>query len=115
MDVFHYFKILQMVPNRAKHHILWTLSETYWSILKSLASGTKIPFILSLLRNNIKLIEWFFNQEHTAVDHQSSILENISCGTKKILPKFEISKNDIVKFIRYLDPNEPYGHDEISK
>ena len=55
-----------------------------------------------------------FDQQCTTVDNQSSVPENTSFETEKRLSFFEICSDDIVKFIRLLDPNKAYGHDGIS-
>ena len=44
----------------------------------------------------------------------NQVPKNISFETDKTLSTFEICSNDIVKFIRSLDPSKGQGHDGIS-
>ena len=44
----------------------------------------------------------------------NQVPKNISFETDKTLSTFEICSNDIVKFIRSLDPSKAQGHDGIS-
>ena len=55
----------------------------------------------------------FFNQKCSTVNNSSSVPENISFETGKRLSTFEVSNDDIVKFIRSLDPNKANVHDGI--
>ena len=65
-----------------------TASNTYWFILKT-----------------------FVN--YPTVNPPSSVPEKISFETEKRLSTFEVCNDDIVKFIRSLDPNKAHGHQFI--
>ena len=100
-----------------------TAPKTYWEILKTFVSGTKIPLIAPLLVGNqlvtdflvkANLFNDFFSQQCTAVDNDSSIPPNITFATEQKLSTLELCTDDIVKIIKSLDPNKAHGHDEIS-
>ena len=44
----------------------------------------------------------------------NSIPPNITFATEQKLSTLEFSTDDIVKFIKSLNPNKAHGHDEIS-
>ena len=48
------------------------------------------------------------------IDKNSSIPANINFETEESFSTFEICSGDIVKIIRWLDPNKAHGRDEIS-
>ena len=85
-------------------------------------NGTKIQVIPPLLDNKLitdfkvkaNLFNDFLNQQWNAVDIPSSVPENISSETEKRLSTFEVCNNNIVKFIRLLDPDKAYSLDGIS-
>ena len=81
--------------------------NSYWSILKSLVNSKKIPLISSVLVKDqlvanflkkVDLFNEFFTQQCNAIENETT--ERIS--------SFDISKDEITKIIRCLDPNNAF-------
>ena len=95
--------------------------KTYWKILKTFVSGTKIPLIPPLLVSNqlvsdflekANLLSDYFNKQCRTIDNNSAIPANTSFVIKERLSTFEICPGDIVNIIRSLDPDKIHGHDK---
>ena len=100
-----------------------TSAKTYWSIVKTFANGRKVPVIHPLLINNEFISNFrtkanyfnrFFNQQHTAISSDSSILSSVNLATNETLTKINFDEWLISKLILALNPNKAHGHDGLS-
>ena len=100
-----------------------TSAKTYWSIVKTFANGRKVPVIHPLLINNEFISNFrtkanyfnrFFNQQHTAISSDSSILSPVNLATNETLTKINFDEWLISKLILALNPNKAHGHDGLS-
>ena len=98
-------------------------SKAYWSILKSLLIGKKIPFIPPLFENNEYITDFkknaelfysFFSNQCSLVTNNSQRPRTLSYKTNEMLSSVKITDDDILKIIAKLDPNKARGHDKIS-
>ena len=97
--------------------------KAYWSILKAFLINKKIPCIPPLFRNNkfisnfrdkAELFNNFSAQQYTLIDKSSEISLTLNTKTTKMLSSILVTRTDIVKIIKNLDPNKAHGHDIIS-
>ena len=95
--------------------------KAYWSILKAFLINKKIPCIPPLFRNNkfisnfmdkAELFNNFFAQQ--SINNSSEISSTLNTKTTKTLSSILVTRADIVKIIKNLDPNKAHGHDIIS-
>ena len=100
-----------------------TSPKAYCSLLKTVLNNKKLPCIPPLYHNN-KLISNFrvktelfnnnfFAKQCTLIDNASEIPVKLNIETTKILPSFPVTRADIAKIIKKLDPNKAHGHDMI--
>ena len=96
--------------------------KTYWSILKSFVNGKKIPLIPPILVKDqlvtnflekANLFNEFFTQQCNTIENDSTLPSDLVFETTERISSFDISKDDITKIIRSLDPNKDHGHDGI--
>ena len=97
--------------------------KTYWSILKSFVNGKKIPLIPpTLVKDQLvtnflekaNLFNEFFTQQCNTIENDSTLPNDLVFETTERISSFDISKDEIPKIIRSLDPNKAHGHDGIS-
>ena len=97
--------------------------KTYWSILKLFVNGKKIPLIPPILVKDqlvtnflekANLFNEFFTQQCNTIENDSTLPNDLVFETTERISSFDISKDEITKIIRSLDPNKAHGHDEIS-
>ena len=97
--------------------------KTYWSILKSFVNGKKIPLIPPILVKDqfvtnflekANLFNEFFTQQCNTIENDSTLPNDLVFETTERISSFDISKDEISKIIRSLDPNKAHGHDEVS-
>ena len=97
--------------------------KAYWLILKAFLISKKIPCIPPLFRNNkfisnfrdkAELFNNFFAQQCTVIDKSSEISSTLNTKTTKMLSSILVTRIDIVKIIKNLDPNKAHGHDVIN-
>ena len=83
-----------------------TITKTYWSILKSLYKGNRVPLIPPLLVNNkivsdftekANLFNDFFASQCTPISNSSILPSRNIFKTNKRLFALNIKKNDILK------------------
>ena len=100
-----------------------TSPKTYWSILKSLYSDNKIPIIPPVIHRNefvtsfkdkAELFNNFFAEQCTMLRNGSTIPSHVSLNTHALLNDIILNENDILQYIRSLDPNKSHGFDGIS-
>ena len=100
-----------------------TSSKTYWSILKSLLTGKKVPCIPPIFHDNkfitnfrekAELFNSFFANQCSLITNTSVLPTNCESLTDKSLSNISFTDNDIGKIIKSLDPNKAHGHDMMS-
>ena len=100
-----------------------TSSKTYWSILKSLLTGKKVPCIppifhkhkfITDFREKAELFNSFFANKCSLITNTSVLPINCESLTDKSLSSISFTDNDIGKIIKSLDPNKAHGHDMMS-
>ena len=97
--------------------------KTYWSILKSLVNGKKIPLITPILVKDqlvtnflekTNLFNKFFTQQCNTVENDTTLPNDLVFETTERISSFGNSNGGIANIIRSLDPNKAHGHDGIS-
>ena len=100
-----------------------TSSKTYWSILKSLLTGEKVPYIPPIFHDNkfitdfrekAELFNSFFGNQCSLITNTSVLPTNCESLTDKSLSNISFTDNDIGKIIKCFDPNKAQGHDMMS-
>ena len=76
-----------------------TAAKTYWSILKTFVNGSNIPLT---------------KPQSNTIFNNSSLPKMLTFETENRLSTFDFNTDDIVKFIKVLDPNKAHGHVGIS-
>ena len=56
----------------------------------------------------------FFTQKCNTIENDSTLTNDLVFETTERISSFDISKDEITKIIRSLDPIKAHGHDEIS-
>ena len=99
-----------------------TSSKTYWSILKTFYSGTKIPLIPPIIidnkvitnfRENANVFNNFFASQCISIVNDSILPSTIMYRTENGLLTISF-KDDVAKIIKSLNINKAHGHDDIS-
>ena len=100
-----------------------TSAKAYWSLLKTLYNGKKIPLIPPILVNN-KLISnfkekanhfnAFFASQCTAVSNDSALPSTTNSVSNVSLSSIQFKDQDILKIIRSLNYNKAHGYEDIS-
>ena len=100
-----------------------TSAKAYWSILKTLYNGKKIPLISPILVNN-KLISnfkekanhfnAFFACQCTPVSNDSALPSTTNSVSNVSLSSIQFKDQDILKITRFLNYNKAHGYDDIS-
>ena len=100
-----------------------TSIKYYWSLIKTLQNGKKVPYIPPIYDNNryvtdfkekCQLFNSYFSEQCTLLKNISTLPNTCSKHTNNILDTIVFSKDDIHKIIKNLDPNKAHGHDMIS-
>ena len=100
-----------------------TSIKCYWSLIKTLLNGKKVPCIPPVYDNNryvtdfkekCQLFNSYFSEQCTLLKNISTLPNTCSKHTNNILDTIVFSKEDIYKIIKNLDPNKAHGHDMIS-
>ena len=60
------------------------------------------------------LFNEFFTQQCNTIEYDSAVPNDLVFDTTEMILFFDISKDEITKIIRLLDPNKTHGHDGIS-
>ena len=97
-----------------------TSSKRYWSILKTLYNGRKIPIIFSLLLND-KLETDFRKKAHhfnvfsacTPIINNSVLPDLVNHNSTARLSSVNVNTVDILKIIKSLNVNKAHAHDNI--
>ena len=100
-----------------------TSAKTYWSILKTFASGKKVPVIPPLLINNEFISNFktkanyfnrFFNQQYTVISMDSSkATSSVNLAINEAVTTVNFDEQLISKLIVALNPNKADSHDGL--
>ena len=97
--------------------------KTYWSILETFVNGSKIPLIPPLSVGNrlatdvlakANLFNDLFSKHCSTIVSRSSLPTALTVETENRLSTTDFSTDDIIKFIKALDPNMAHGGDGMS-
>ena len=100
-----------------------TGTKCYWSLIKTLQNGKKVPCVPPIYDNNIYVTDFkeIYQLFNSYFSEQCNFLKNIStlpniCSkhTYNILDAIIFSKECIYKIIKNLNPNKAHGHDMIT-
>ena len=100
-----------------------TSYKAYWSILKTIYSGTKVPLILLIIIDNKVIIKFrekanfvnnFFASQCMSIVNDSVLPSKIIYRTENRLSTIIFKDEDVLKIIKSLDINKAHGHDNIS-
>ena len=95
----------------------------YWSLIKTLLNGKKVPCLPSVydintyvtdFKEKCQLFNLNFSEQHTLLKNISTMANTCSKHTNNILDTIAFSKEDIYKIIKNLDLNKGHGCDMIS-
>ena len=99
-----------------------TSAKAYWSIIKTLFNGKKVPVIPPILVNN-KLVTYFkdkanifndfFSKQCQPLPNNSTLPSSQSFETSNRLSTVDIDSKKILKLIQGLNSNKGRGHDSI--
>ena len=100
-----------------------TSAKAYWSILKTLYNGKKIPLIPPILVNN-NLISYFkekanhfntsFASHCTQVSNDNALSNTADSVSNVSLSSIQFEYQDILKITHSLNYNKVHGYDDIS-
>ena len=99
-----------------------TSSKTYWSILKTIYNGRKIPVIPPILKDGklesgfktkASYFNTFFPSQCTPLVNNSKLPEKITHNSAAKHASIKFDNNDILKIIRSLNVNKANEHDGI--
>ena len=125
-------EISQMISKRKKEYYdqlskklndPLTSSKTYWSILKTFYSGTKIPLIPPIIIDNKVITNFrgkanvfnnFFASKCMSIVNDSTLPFTIMYRTENKLSTISFKDEDVLKIIKSLNKNKADGHDDIS-
>ena len=97
--------------------------KEYCSLLKTFLINKKIPCIPPVLHNNkfisnfrdkAELFNNFFAQQCSLISNASEIPARLNIKTTQTLLSIPVTRADIAKITKNLDPNKSHGHDMIS-
>ena len=100
-----------------------TSSKTYWSMLKTFYSGTKIPLIPPIIIDNKVITNFrgkanvfnnFFASKCMSIVNDSTLPFTIMYRTENKLSTISFKDEDVLKIIKSLNKNKADGHDDIS-
>ena len=90
-----------------------TSSKCYWTLLKTLLNGKKIPCIVAF-QEKTEIFNSFFVEQYSPISDRSILPSELPLRTDSTLSTCHFAKEDILRIINNLDPNKAHGHDEIS-
>ena len=91
--------------------------------MKTLLNGKKIPCIpplfhgdkfIVVFQGKSEIFNSFFTEQCSPISNGSVLPSELPLRTDSSLSSFHFTKDDILRIINNLDPNEAHGHDEIS-
>ena len=113
----YYRKISKKLPDPS------TSPKCYWTLLKTLLNGRKIPCIPPLFHDNKFITDFkekseifnsFFAKQCSLIDNGSTLPSLFPLITEKSLSDVDFSVEDIKNIISKLDSNKVHGDDMIS-
>ena len=112
----YFFRISEKLNNPS------TSTKCYWSVIKTLLNGKKVPCVPPIYDNNryvtdfkekCQLFNSYFSGQCTLLKNISA-LPNTCSKHNNILDTIIFSKEEIYKIIKNLDPNKAHDQDMIS-
>ena len=100
-----------------------TSTKCYWSLLKTILKGKKVPSIPPIFHNNKYVTDFkemseifnsFFANQCSLISNNSILLSELKLLTDHTLIPFEFSVTDILQVTDSQDSDKTYGHDMIS-
>ena len=100
-----------------------TSSKCYWSLLKTLLNGKKIPCIPPLFHGDKFIVDFlekseifnsFFADQCSPISNGSVLPSELPLRIGSSLSSCHFTKDGILRIINNLDPNKAHGHDEIN-
>ena len=100
-----------------------TSPKCYWTLLKTLLNGRKIPCIPPLFHDNqfitdvkekSEIFNSFFAKQCSLIDNGSTLPSLFPLITEKSLSDVDFSLEDIKNIISKLDSNKAHGDDMVS-
>ena len=100
-----------------------TSTKCYWSLIKTLLNGKKVPWVPPIYKNNRYVTDFkekcqfsnsYFSEQCTLLKNISTLPNTCSKHTNNILDTIIFSKEDRYKIIKNFDPNNSHGHEMIS-
>ena len=100
-----------------------TAPKYYWSLLKTILNGKKVPCIPTIFHDNkfitdfskkADLFNSFFAKQCSIIENNSVLPLPTNPITDQYLANIEFTNDDIIRILRKLDPNKAHGHDMIS-
>ena len=97
--------------------------KKYWSLLKIILNGKKIPRIPAIyhddkfvidIKKKCDLFNSYFAEQCTPPVNDSKLTSVLKVHTESLLESFHLSADHIGNIIKKLDPNKAHGHDMIS-
>ena len=91
--------------------------------MKALLNRKKIPCIpplfhgdkfIVVFQGKSEIFNSFFTEQCSPISNGSVLPSELPLRTDSSLSSFHFTKDDILRIINNLDPNEAHGHDEIS-
>jgi len=99
-----------------------TSPKCYWSILKSLFSGKKVPKIPPIFVNNCFVSDFkakanifneYFSNQCNVLENDSTLPENVIHSDANLF-SIDLKEDALLKLIRSLDISKSHGHDNLS-
>ena len=90
-----------------------TSSKCYWTLLKTLLNGKKIPCIVAF-QEKTEVFNLFFVEQCSPISDRSILPSELPLQTDSTLSTCHFAKEDIFRIINNLDPNKAHDIDEIS-
>ena len=122
--------LLQSKKNDYYKGISYKLSDArsspkcYWSLLKTVSNGRKVPcippifneyneFVIDFIEKS-KIFNNFFSKQCSVIENNSELPINFSKLTNNTISSVNFETSDLLQIIRNLDVNKAHGHDNIS-
>ena len=95
----------------------------YWSLLKTLLNGKKIPCIpplyhnkkfISEIKTKCELFNSYFAGQCTPLANNSQMSTRFTTHTDSVLRSIDFSVEQVSNIIKKLDPNKAHGHGKIN-
>ena len=100
-----------------------THCKTYWSLLKTLVNGRRVPLISPIETGNkfitnftekAKAFNGYFVRQCRVIDNNNQLSNYANFCTNERLSKIKFTSKDILKIQKNLDINKVHGDDNLS-